>query len=192
MVNELALDHVGLALDEGFDAWDSVDADTALAIASKLKDVVVVAPSLAVERDQILRTVEAVSPSILHLARAVDCMTHEALSVLRAEIASVRLMVTAPVVGWVSVKKACDLAQSADFLLLDSAHPATRMVGATGLVHDSGVPGDGAAESGLRYRYVAPGRGVGGPWIIRDDGEVSELADLQRAAVVGVDLPRGS
>jgi phosphoribosylanthranilate isomerase len=136
MVNELAPDHVGVVLDEGIDAWDSVDVNTALAIVSKLTDVVVVALSLAVERDQILRTVEAVSPSLLHLARAVDAMTYEGLCALKADIAPIGLIVTAPVVGSDSVKRAYDLAGAVDFLLLDSAHPTTGMVGATGLVHD--------------------------------------------------------
>jgi phosphoribosylanthranilate isomerase len=150
MVNELAPDHVGVVLDEGFEAWDSVDARMALAIASKLTDVVVVALSFAVQRDEILRTVEALSPGVLHLARALDGMAHEALADLKAEIAPVGLMVTAPVVGSDSVNKACDLARAADFLLLDSAHPATGVVGATGLVHDWSLSRQIVASSDAR------------------------------------------
>jgi phosphoribosylanthranilate isomerase len=136
MVNELGPDHVGVVLDEGFDAWDSVDVSTARAIVSKLTDVVVVALSLAIERDQILRTLDTVSPRLLHLARAVDGMTYEALCALKVDIAPIGLIVTVPVVGSDAAKKAYDLAEAVDFLLLDRAHPTTGLVGATGLVHD--------------------------------------------------------
>jgi phosphoribosylanthranilate isomerase len=136
IINGLAPDHVGVVLDEGFGAWDSVDAGTARAIVSELPDVAVVALSLAVERDQILRTVDVVTPGVLHVARAADHMTEESLASLRAEIAPVRLMLTVPVVDERSAERATDLSLAADFLLLDTAHPDTGHVGATGVVHD--------------------------------------------------------
>jgi phosphoribosylanthranilate isomerase len=135
-VNELAPDHVGVVLDEGVETWDSVDATTARHIVARLTDVAVVALSLAVERDRILQTVETVSPAVLHLARAAGSLTIDALASLRAEIAPVRLMVTAPVLGPASVPAAAELSTVADFVLLDSAHPDSGVVGATGLVHD--------------------------------------------------------
>jgi RNA polymerase sigma-70 factor (ECF subfamily) len=135
----------------------------------------------------------------------VSSMTHEALSVLRAEIAPVRLMVTAPVVGWDSVKKACDLAQSADFLLLDSAHPATGMVGATGLVHDWSLSQQIVASADARV-ILAEGLGpdsVGdaiqavGPFGVDSetktsragDGSRPNLADVQGLRLRGMYCP---
>ena len=69
MINDLAPDHVGIVLDEGFDAWDSVDSITARSLIAHLTDVVLVAISLSTDREQILRTVIC--------SRLVSCMWHE-------------------------------------------------------------------------------------------------------------------
>jgi phosphoribosylanthranilate isomerase len=135
-VNGFGPDHVGVVLDEGFDAWDSVDTKTVRDIVSELSDVAVVALSLAVERNQILRTVEIVGPKILHLARAADGVADDALESLRSEISPVGLMVTIPVTDERSIGTAERLSRVADFLLLDSANPETGKVGASGHVHD--------------------------------------------------------
>ena len=136
MVNALGPDHVGVVLDEGYDAWDAVDLRTARDIVAELSGVSVVALSLAVDRDQILRTVEAVAPRILHLARAADDLALDDLGSLRSEIAPVELMVTIGVIDRHSVEQAEHLSEVADFLLLDSAHPHSGKVGASGHVHD--------------------------------------------------------
>lgn len=136
MINELAPDHVGIVLDEGFDAWDSVNSTIARSLIAHLTDVVLVAISLATDRGQILRTVDQLSPGVLHVARAVGGMTIEELLTLRGEIAPVQLMVTVPVVGSDSVAAASEVSDIADFLLLDTVHPTTGYVGATGQVHD--------------------------------------------------------
>lgn len=136
MVNELQPDHVGVVLDEGIDAWDSVDERTASAIVQQLTDTRLVALSLSVERNRIMKTVETVSPAVLHLARAADEMSIEDLSSLRREIDPIDLMVTVPVRDLDAVATAQTLAPVCEFLLLDTAHPATGVVGATGLAHD--------------------------------------------------------
>jgi phosphoribosylanthranilate isomerase len=132
----LAPDNVGVVLDEGFQTWDGVDETTARMIVSELTDVAVVALSLAIERDRILRTVEVVSPSVLHLVRAAEEMPPELLASLRDELDPIRLMLTVPVLNEASVTQAQSLSEMADYLLLDSAHPQSGQVGATGLVHD--------------------------------------------------------
>ena len=63
-------------------------------------------------------------------------MTIEEIFTLRSEIAPVELMVTLPVVSSNSVETASDVSKVADFLLLDTVHPTTGFVGATGQVHD--------------------------------------------------------
>ena len=136
IVNSLGPDHVGVVLDEGYDAWDSVDLRTARDIVAELSEVSVVALSLAIERDRILRTVEAVTPRVLHLARAADELTLDDLGSLRSEITPVGLMVTIGVIDQHAVEQAERLSEVADFFLLDSAHPDSGRVGASGHVHD--------------------------------------------------------
>ena len=136
MVNALVPDNVGVVLDEGFKTWDGVDDVTARMIVSELTDATIVALSLATERDRILRTVDVVSPGVVHLVRAGQEMPPELLASLRDELVPIKLMLTVPVLNEASVVRAQSLAGAADYLLLDSAHPQSGQVGATGLVHD--------------------------------------------------------
>jgi phosphoribosylanthranilate isomerase len=136
LVNALRPDHVGVVLDEGIATWDSVDPASLREILPELRDVRVVALSLASERDRIRRTVDLVTPSWLHLARAVDALAPDEVARLREELAPLPVMLTIPVRDGASIALAERYAACADALLLDSAHPATGVVGATGLVHD--------------------------------------------------------
>ena len=135
LVNALRPDHVGVVLDEGITTWDTVDAATLRAIVQELREVAVVALSLATARERILRTFESVAPAWLHLARA-ESIAPEVLARLREEIAPARLMLTVPVRDAASLGLAERLARCADALLLDTAHPETGVVGASGHVHD--------------------------------------------------------
>jgi phosphoribosylanthranilate isomerase len=136
LVNALRPDHVGVVLDEGIPTWDSVDAATLAAIRAELVDVRVVALSLSTARDRILRTVDAVRPHWLHLARAAGGIDPDALARLRSALGDVRLMVTIPVRDEGALAAGARYASVADALLLDSAHPHTGVVGATGHTHD--------------------------------------------------------
>jgi phosphoribosylanthranilate isomerase len=135
-VNELRPDNVGVVLDEGIETWDSVDEATMRAIVAELTAVNVVALSLSTDPQRVLRTVAAVEPSIVHLARAVDGLGIDAVARLRADVEPAQVMVTIPVRDASSVSVAQQFAEVADFLLLDTMHPSTGVVGATGLVHD--------------------------------------------------------
>ena len=140
LVNALGPDHVGVVLDEGIATWDTVAAPVLREILAELRDVAVVALSLSTERARILRTLEAVRPAWLHLARAADGGIPPALvAQLRAEIAPVRLMVTVPVRDASALEESARFVPCADALLLDSAHPTTGLVGATGHTHDWSV-----------------------------------------------------
>jgi phosphoribosylanthranilate isomerase len=136
LVNALRPDHVGVVLDEGIASWASVDPARVGEILPELRDVRVVALSLSSERDRIRRTVELVTPSWLHLARAVDALAPDEVARLREELAPLPVLLTIPVRDGASIALAERYAACADALLLDSAHPATGVVGATGLVHD--------------------------------------------------------
>jgi phosphoribosylanthranilate isomerase len=137
-VNALRPDNVGIVLDEGIETWDSVDGATLRAVVAELTDVAVVALSLSPDSERVLRTAEAVEPSIVHLARAVDGLEVDAVGQLRRDLQPMQVMVTIPVRDASSVVDAQRFAEVADYLLLDTMHPATGVVGASGLVHDWG------------------------------------------------------
>jgi phosphoribosylanthranilate isomerase len=62
-IRDLAIDHVGVVLDEGFEIWDQVAADTAHAIVAEVPESMsTVALSLGTGYDRIARTVDIVKP----------------------------------------------------------------------------------------------------------------------------------
>jgi phosphoribosylanthranilate isomerase len=136
LVAGLGVEHVGVVLAEGFDTWDEVDADTARAIRRALAGrTKVVALSLAVEPEAVMRTVEALEPDLVHVVRMAEHST-AALAELRERAAPAPVMTTIPVRGAGSVELARTCAGQSDYLLLDTVDPGSGTVGATGLVHD--------------------------------------------------------
>jgi phosphoribosylanthranilate isomerase len=146
LVADMKPDHVGVVVDEGIETWDSVDEATAAAIVAALDGVRVVALSLSADPDRMLRTVELLRPEVLHLARVAERLTPAEVGAVRRLIAPVELMVTIPVRGAESVAVAQAFAPSADYLLVDTADPASGVVGATGLAHDWSVSAGIVAE----------------------------------------------
>lgn len=134
-VDRLGADHVGLVLDEGIDTWDSVDERRAREIAAAVRHARLVALSLSTDAARIRTTVAVTDPAVVHLARAFDMPDH-VLEQLRDELAPAELMLTVPVRDEAALVAAARLAPLADHLLLDSAHPDTGVVGASGHVHD--------------------------------------------------------
>lgn len=134
-VDRMGVDHIGVVVDEGIPTWDSVDEATAVDLAHSVHAARLVALSLSTTRERILATAELLGPAILHLARAYQIPT-QVLAELHDEVAPARLMLTIPVVGEESLTEAARLAQVGDYLLLDSSHPSSGVVGATGFVHD--------------------------------------------------------
>ena len=62
-IRDLAIDHVGVVLDEGFETWDQVAADTAHAIVAEVPESMsTVALSLGTGYDRNARTVDIVKP----------------------------------------------------------------------------------------------------------------------------------
>jgi phosphoribosylanthranilate isomerase len=135
-VADLRPDHVGVVLDEGIETWDSVDLLTARAVVAELRGTVsVVALSLSTDPERFRRTVDELEPEIAHLARA-ECLDPENLASIRELLAPVRVMTTVPVRGPEALETATKIAAHSDYLLLDTAHPTTGVVGATGHIHD--------------------------------------------------------
>ena len=140
-VDRLGPDSIGVVLDEGVQTWDSVDAETAREIVSSITKSRLVALSLSTDADRILATVKAVGPDIVHLARA-DKIDDATLQWIRAKVEPAQLMLTVPVDGPDAVDVARRLSEMADCLLLDTKHPDTGVVGATGHVHDWSISAD--------------------------------------------------
>jgi phosphoribosylanthranilate isomerase len=134
-VDRLEPDHIGVVLDEGVETWDSVDESTANGIARAIKNGKLVALSLSTDPRRVLLTAELLDPPMVHLARAHE-MAPTILASLRDKLAPRELMLTVPVRDRESISVAHQLGAFADYLLLDTSHPSTGVVGATGLVHD--------------------------------------------------------
>ena len=140
-VDRLGPDSVGVVLDEGVPTWDAVDADMARAIVKALPHVRVAALSLSTDPDRILATVKALGPDIVHLARA-DAIDDATLQRIRAKVEPAQLLLTVPVDGPGALDTARRLSEVGDSLLLDTKHPDTGVVGATGHTHDWGISAD--------------------------------------------------
>jgi phosphoribosylanthranilate isomerase len=140
-VDRLRPDSVGVVLDEGVPTWDSVDADTARAIVTAVPHVRVVALSLSTDPDRILATFKTIGPDIVHLARA-NAIDDATLQRIRAKIEPAQLMLTVPVDGPDAIDVARRLSEVGDCLLLDTKHPYTGVVGASGHTHDWSVSAD--------------------------------------------------
>jgi phosphoribosylanthranilate isomerase len=137
-VDRLDVDHIGVVVDEGIDTWDRVDEPTAQAIARNVEHSRLVALSLSTDPNRVVATGALLNPSIVHLARAHQMPT-ATLERIREQLAPTQLMLTVPVLGEEDLAEATRLAEVADYLLLDSSHPLTGIVGATGVVHDWNV-----------------------------------------------------
>jgi phosphoribosylanthranilate isomerase len=140
-VDRLGPDSVGVVLDEGVPTWDSVDAEAARAIVKKLTHVRVAALSLSTDPERILATVKTVGPDIVHLARA-DAIDDATLQRIRAKVEPAQLLLTVPVDGPGAIDVARRLSEVGDSLLLDTKHPDTGVVGATGHTHDWSISAD--------------------------------------------------
>lgn len=133
-VHRLGADLIGVVVDEGIPTWDAVDEATARAIGAAVTSARLVALSLSTDPLRVRATANLLRPSVVHLARA-HLMTTSDLCHLRADLEA-EMMLTVPVQGPESLSVASRLADTADILLVDSVHPETGVVGASGLTHD--------------------------------------------------------
>jgi len=97
--------------------------------------------SLSTDPDRILATVKALGPDIVHLARA-DAIDDATLQRIRAKVEPAQLLLTVPVDGPGALDTARRLSEVGDSLLLDTKHPDTGVVGATGHTHDWSISAD--------------------------------------------------
>jgi phosphoribosylanthranilate isomerase len=140
-VDRLGPDLIGVVLDEGFDTWDSVDVDTVREITAQITQARTVSLSLSTDPQRILSTARTVGADVVHVVHAID-IDEGTLDGIRNLVAPAQLMLTVPVSGDESVGTALRLANSADYLLLDTVHPDSGVIGASGLSHDWAVSAD--------------------------------------------------
>jgi phosphoribosylanthranilate isomerase len=136
MVVDAGADHVGVVLDEGMGTWDAVDAPTARRIVDELSTVRTVGLSLATSAATIRRTMDVLTPDIAHVVNIAGQWQPDDVAALRDALAPVELMLTIAVRDEHAVGTARRFADVCDWFLLDSANPATGIIGASGLTHD--------------------------------------------------------
>lgn len=190
-IADLGIDHVGVVLEEGHGTWDAVNDDTARAIIREVPSATkVVALSLHTEPEAILATAAVLAPAVVHLARA-ESIDSAVLAELRRCLAPVELMTTVPVRDATAMAEARRLAAVSDFLLLDTAHPATGVVGATGHVHDwalsrsvvEAVDVPVVLAGGLGPENVREAIGTVRPWGVDSETRTSRDDDRRRKDV---------
>jgi phosphoribosylanthranilate isomerase len=133
---ELDIDNVGVVLEEGYGTWDAVDQSTARRICDEVPDAMtLVGLSLHTEPRLIQSTAEALRPAIVHIVKA-ESMSDATLAEVRDRLAPAKTMLTVPMRDRSAVEIARRLGGMSDYLLLDTAHPTSGQVGATGHTHD--------------------------------------------------------
>ena len=138
---EMGVNHVGFVAGK----YDVVPAeltfDEAREIVTALPpQATAVALTMAEDVDEIMRMVEAVRPSIVHISSDVDLVNVEMMRELHERLAGqARLMKAIPVENESSIAVAKAYAAVSDLLLLDTKHADFPGVGATGLTHDWSV-----------------------------------------------------
>lgn len=181
-------DHVAVVPAEGAGTWDEVDLPTALAILDAIGDRATrVVLSLAHDAAGAVATCRRTSPDIVHVAYATAWATDE-LARLRRRLDGVPVMCTVPVTGPEALQVAERCAPLVDYLLLDTVHPATGIVGATGHTHDWSVSARITARvatpvvlaGGLGPDNVAEAITVVRPWGVDSETNTSRSDDRRR------------
>lgn len=96
----------------------------------------VVALTLAWEAEEIIETVQATQPDIIHLSGEFRHYDPASVANLRQLVSPTKVMMAIPVGLPDSVEKALAYVRAADLLILDTDRTDVKGVGATGEVHD--------------------------------------------------------
>jgi phosphoribosylanthranilate isomerase len=129
-------DHVGVAVDEEGLAPDGVTVSEAQAILGEVRRRATgVALTLSRDPDQVEYVAAELRPQILHIGADLESVNPDDVMRLRQRVPALKVMRALPVddqaIGW-----AIEVANVADYLLLDTRDAATGKIGATGRVHD--------------------------------------------------------
>jgi phosphoribosylanthranilate isomerase len=134
LVAALGADHVGVVPETTPENWDGVTVEEANAILAVLTGVTTVVLSLGTTPDAVVATARSVPGDVVHVVRT-DVLGADGVAAVHTELAR-PVMATVGVDGPDAVARATELAGVADYLLLDSRHPGTGVVGASGHTHD--------------------------------------------------------
>ena len=100
--------------------------------AGPLRVALTVADNLA----EIVETIRAVEPDIIHLSGEIERLSPARVAALRHLIQPVKIMQAIPMTGPAAVPLALAYARVSDYLILDTNATEVIGIGATGLVHD--------------------------------------------------------
>jgi phosphoribosylanthranilate isomerase len=138
-VAQAGVDHAGVLVGPG-DFPRELSCDQARAIFAALP---LAAKKLALSLSGDMRELEQVArdtaPDILHIGAALERISPEQTSTLKAAFPHIQIMRSIPVTGAESVGWAQAYDRIADFLLLDSHKPGDIQIGAQGFTHDWSV-----------------------------------------------------
>ena len=139
LMADAGVDHVGVLVGQGAYPRE-IDHDQAREIFRALPGQTRgVALILSSDTLDILETVEAVQPDVLHLGTLPESLSPEAILQIRAACPGVEIMRSIPVQDESALLAASRFAGVSDYLLLDSHVPGDTQVGATGTTHDWGI-----------------------------------------------------
>ena len=189
LVAQLGADHIGLVAGKYRRTADEVDYGLARRIFAAIPPPTLkVALTLADDIAEIVGLAREVRPDILHLAAPLDQFGPDGVYQVKQRLPDLPVIQTVAVDGPRAVYVAAKFATVADYLLLDSRHPATGHVGASGVVHDwtlsrriveaVGVPV--ILAGGLTPENVAEAIQVVQPWGVDSQTGTSRADDPRR------------
>lgn len=109
-------------------------------VAALPADSMTVALTIAWELPEIIETVKAVNPNVIHLSGEIDDLPPEGVAELRQAIQPVKILQAIPVGSPETRERALRLARAyrhvSDYFIIDTDHSSFIGIGATGLLHD--------------------------------------------------------
>jgi len=133
------VDFIGTATGQQGRLADEVDFATCRKIFSGIpldSNAMKVALTVAWELEEIVETVRAVNPNIIHLSGDIANLPAEKVAKLRPMISPVKIMQAIPVSGPEAIEQALIYQYVSDYLILDTDLSNFTGIGATGAVHD--------------------------------------------------------
>lgn len=95
-----------------------------------------VALTVADAIDEVVETVRAVAPDIIHLSGEIERLSVAQVAIIRQAIQPVKIMQAIPMSGPGAIELAMAYQRVSDYLILDTNQTAVIGIGATGAVHD--------------------------------------------------------
>lgn len=169
-------DFIGVSTGERGRLKDELSFAQCRDLFAALKDtgVMRVALTVAWELPEIIETVQAVSPDIIHLSGDIADLPAAQVAELRRVVSPVKIMQAIPVGGPEALKLARAYQPASDYFILDTDLKDFIGIGATGAVHDWSVSADIVRQihipvilaGGLKPENVAEAIRAVKPWCV--------------------------